>query len=109
MGCRQARKPDLRPFGAVEEIAGPFPAGPRIRQLASEAAALDPTGIETKFAIVAPSSILYGLAREYQIYRELDPRSKKEVGVFRTLKEALSFLGIETLGNPEFCRVKRDS
>ena len=89
----------------VEEIAAPLPAGPRIRQLASEAAAQDHPESAGKFAIVAPSSLAFGLGREYQTYRELDLRSKKQVGVFRTLAEALSFLGIETLEGPEPRRI----
>ena len=86
-------------------IAAPLPAGPRIRQLASEAAAQDHPESAGKFAIVAPSSLAFGLGREYQTYRELDLRSKKQVGVFRTLAEALSFLGIETLEGPEPRRI----
>jgi hypothetical protein len=81
----------------VEEIAAPAPAGPRMQQLAGEAAAQDaPTGAG-KFAIVAPSALAFGLARQYQTYRELDVRTKKQVGVFRTRAEALAFLGIESL------------
>jgi RimJ/RimL family protein N-acetyltransferase len=36
----------------------------------------------------------------YQTYRGLDPRSTKQVEVFRTLPEALSFLGIKDLEDP---------
>src|SRR5436190_1888662 len=81
----------------VKEIATPSPAGPRIQVLASKAAAQDHPAMETKLAIVAPSEIAFGLGREFQAYRELDQRSKKQVGVFHTLAEALSFLGIEIL------------
>jgi hypothetical protein len=91
----------------VEEIAVPLPAGPRIQQLASEAAAHDPPGRAPRFAIVAPSPLAFGLGRQYQIYRELDSRSTKQVGVFRTLPEALSFLGIETSEGLGFCQTKR--
>ena len=86
----------------VEEIVAPLPAGPSMRQLASEAAAQDHPGSAPRFAIVAPSPLAYGLGREYQVYRGLDSRSKKQVGVFRTLSEALSFLGIQTLEGIEF-------
>jgi hypothetical protein len=85
----------------VVEIAAPSPAGPRIEQLAGVAAAQDNPTSAGKFAIVAPGSLAFGLGREYQIYRELDLRSKKQVGVFRTLVEALSFLGIDSLENLE--------
>jgi hypothetical protein len=84
----------------VKEIAAPAPAGPRMKQLASEAAAQDPPTSAGKFAIVAPNPLAFGLGRAYQTYRELDPRSKKQVRVFRTMAEALSFLGIQSLENP---------
>jgi hypothetical protein len=81
----------------VTEIAIPLPAGPRIQQLAGLAASQDPRESTAKFAVVAPDALAFGLGREFQIYRCLDPRSKKQVGVFRTRAEALAFLGIESL------------
>jgi hypothetical protein len=86
----------------VEEIGAPAPAGPRIAQLASLAAAQDLPGYAGKFAIIAPGSLAFGLGREYQTYRELDERSRKQVGVFRTRAEALAYLGIDTLEDREF-------
>jgi hypothetical protein len=91
---------ELVDMTAVERIALPSPAGPRIQQLAELAAAHDPAASAARLAIVAPNSLAFGLGREYQIYRGLDSRSRKEVGVFRILAEALSFLGIETLTLP---------
>jgi hypothetical protein len=35
----------------------------------------------------------------YQTFRSLDARSTKEVGVFRSLDEALAFLGDTSLGD----------
>lgn len=81
----------------VEEISAPVPASPHIQHLAGLAAAQDHPTSAGRFAIVAPGALAFGLARQYQIYRELDARSKKQVGVFRTLVEALSFLGLETV------------
>jgi hypothetical protein len=91
---------ELVDMTAVEEIATPVPAGPRIQQLAGVAAAQDPPTSAGKFAIVAPGPLAFGLAREYKTYRELDARTKKQVEVFRSIAEALSFLGIETLEGP---------
>jgi hypothetical protein len=86
----------------VTEIAAAMPAGPRCQQLARESAAQDSSERAGKFAVVAPSALAFGLAREYQTYRELDPRSKKQVEVFRNLSEALTFLGIDALERQEF-------
>ena len=92
-------RPDVRGYDElvdmtnVEAIETPSPAGLRIRQLATEAAAQDDPASATKFAIVAPDSLAFGLGREYQSYRDLDARSRKQVGVFRTLAEAVAFLG----------------
>jgi hypothetical protein len=48
-------------------------------------------------AIVAPEDFAFGLGRMYEAYRGFEPAGKKEVGVFRTLREALEFLGLENL------------
>jgi hypothetical protein len=49
----------------------------------------------SRFAIVAPTDIAFGLGRMFQAFREMDRSSTKQVGVFRTMEEALSFLQIE--------------
>lgn len=81
----------------AQQIVLPVPAKMRIQQLASEAAALDHPAQPARFAIVAPGALAYGVAREYQTHREMEACSTKQVGVFRTLAEALAFLGIEKL------------
>jgi hypothetical protein len=58
---------------------------------------MDQPRTSTKFAIVAPDDLAFGLGRMYGAYRRLDERSTKEVGVFRTVAEALAFLGIQDL------------
>src|SRR5262249_11384908 len=91
-------RPDVRGYDelvdmtAVEEIEQPSAA--RIRELASLAAGMDAPDVPSKFAIVAPATIAYGLGRMFEVYREMDPRSTKEVSVFRTREEALAFLGM---------------
>jgi len=66
----------------------------RVRELAALAAGMDDPARRSKFAIVAPATIAYGLGRMFETHRELDKRSTKEVAVFRTLPEALAFLGV---------------
>jgi len=70
------------------------PSG-RLRDLAALAADMQGIATQTRLAIVAPDDLAYGLGRMYQNYRELNPHSKREVGVFRTMEEALAFLQIQ--------------
>jgi hypothetical protein len=70
-----------------------FPAAANTRELASTSVLNDRISGGGKLAIVAPQDWAYGLGRMYQACRDLDPRSTKCVGVFRTLPEALAFLG----------------
>ena len=88
-------------MAAVTEIAVRDPAGPGVQALAMEAAGMDRSGTSSRFAIVAPDELAFGLGRMYAAYRGLDPRSTKEVGVFRTVADALEFLGIDDLGERE--------
>lgn len=73
-------------------VPGP---SPRARDLASLAASTDRPDVRSRFAIVAPSDLAFGLARMYQSYRESDARTTKDVSVFRTIAEAQAHLGIE--------------
>lgn len=76
-----------------------IPSSARVKDLADLAADMDPPQGSSKFAIVAPTDLAFGLGRMFEIYRGLNPRSNKQVAVFRTMKEALSWLGApETLG-----------
>lgn len=81
----------------ITAIDAPNPVGARFSQLASLSSESDAVSSPAKFAIVAPSALAYALGRAYQAYREMDTHSKKEVGVFRTLAEALGFLNISSL------------
>ena len=71
----------------------PFPSADSMRELAGYAAGMDDPNLRTRFAIVATTAFAYGLARMYATYRALDPRSTRAVSVFRTVDEALSWLG----------------
>ncbi|HEX7077218.1 MAG TPA: hypothetical protein VF363_02220 [Candidatus Eisenbacteria bacterium] len=88
---------ELVDMSDVAEIVAGNPVGDNLRALAAESASTDPEGIPTKFAIVAGEELAFGLGRMYQAYRALDPRSTKRIEVFRTLPEALAFLGVESL------------
>ncbi len=77
----------------VKEIA--LPSTERVRELAAVAAGTDAARGSSRLAIVAPGDLAFALGRMFQTTRELDPRSQREVGVFRTTKEALAFLRID--------------
>ena len=77
----------------VTEIEAATPA--RVHDLASVAAQMDLISAPSRFAIVAPGDLAYGLGRMFQAHRSAEKRSTKEVGVFRTMAEALAFLKIE--------------
>jgi hypothetical protein len=86
---------ELIDMTAVEQIVARVAVGPAMQMLAAEAAAQDDPAAGAKLAFVAPDPLAFGLAREYQTYRQLQADSHKHVGVFRTLTEALVFLGID--------------
>ncbi len=54
---------------------------------------MDEKTIAAKIAIVAPNDFTYGLARMYETFRHLNERSKREVRVFRSMQDALAWLG----------------
>jgi len=74
-----------------------IPTPERLRELAEVAAGLDPPTMSPRLAIVAPDHIAYTLGRMYGAVREMHPLNTKQVEVFRTIEEALHFLGIEKL------------
>ena len=76
----------------VTRIALPSPE--RVRDLAKLAAGMDGLSTRSRFAIVASTDVAYGLGRMFQTHRQLDDRSTKEVGVFRSMEEALAFLDV---------------
>jgi hypothetical protein len=70
-----------------------FVSHDRVASLAEFSAGMDASDTPSKFAIVAEADLHFGLGRMYQYVRELNPRSTKSVGVFRTRAEALDWLG----------------
>ncbi len=63
-----------------------------LQRLASIAAGMDDPNRRSKLAIVTSTNTGFGLARMYEAYRELDPRSTKEVTVFGDIKPAFAWL-----------------
>lgn len=93
---------ELIDMTAVEHIALPSPQ--RVVDLAHLSARMDASaGMRrrpARMAIVAPTDLAFGLGRMYQAYRAMKSDGvARHVGVFRTMAEALEFLGIE--GGPE--------
>jgi hypothetical protein len=78
----------------VEHIA--LESTERVRELARLSAGMDPRASASRFAIIAPTDLAFGLGRMYETYRGLDDRSTKRVGVFRSRDEALAFLGVKS-------------
>jgi hypothetical protein len=85
---------ELMDMTEVERIAEPRTE--EIRELARVSARQDPPGVQSKFAIIAPQDLAFGLGRMYQTFRALQPATTKEVAVFRTAADALRFLGLVT-------------
>jgi hypothetical protein len=100
-------RPDVRGYqqlvdaSAVDRIDIPFPSSQAMQDLAALAAGMDDRQVKSKFAIVAVSSFAYGLARMYATYRALQTNSTKEVAVFRSVPEAMAWLGVAPAGTDE--------
>jgi hypothetical protein len=90
---------ELIDMSQVERIAEP--TSDRIKELAALAAAMDSPRFESKFAIVAPEDLAFGLGRMYETFRGLNQDSRKQVGVFRTLAEAMVFLDVREADQPK--------
>ena len=90
-------RPDVAGYselGDLSRVTGIDMASGQIRTLARTAASMDEQTSNSRLAIVAPADLLFGLSRMFQTHRELSPQSARDVGVFRTIEEALAFLGI---------------
>jgi len=84
---------ELMDMTEVQQIA--LPSIERVRDLAKVSASMDVGRPRSRFAIVAPSDLAFGLGRMYEMYRDLQAQSGREVGVFRRVKDAWRFLGRE--------------
>ena len=81
---------ELVDMSDVEEIA--LISMDAVPRLAGLSARMDHREKKSRLAIVAPSDFAFALGRRYETFRGLDPRSTKEVRVFRSLPEALIYL-----------------
>ena len=74
----------------VSRIA--LPSVERMRDLARLSKGMEARGAGSRLAIIAPGDVAYMLGRLYKGMRALTG-GRKQVGVFRTEREALAFLG----------------
>jgi hypothetical protein len=92
-------RPELAGYHEVMDmtdvIAIDTPSPTRVRDLALLSAAMDMRTPASKFAIVAPGDVAFGFGRMFAAHREANPRSQKEVAVFRSMDAALKWLGAE--------------
>ena len=65
----------------------------RIGQIAVKTDQLD---IETKLAIIVSSSLAYGLARMYAIYRNFTPNNNKQIRIFKKMRDAHEWIEMNT-------------
>lgn len=82
----------------VEQVSPP--STEHLREFSEFAASMDESVGQSKLAIVAKGDLDFGLARMFQALRELNPKSKKLVQVFRSLDDALKYLDIEVSDFP---------
>ena len=91
-------QPDLAGYNELVDMTKTkgivSPSPDRMRELATLSALMDTPPTWTRFAIVAPQDLAFALGELYEAYRRLEPHSTKDVSVFRTMPEALAFLGI---------------
>jgi hypothetical protein len=92
-------RPDVLGFDELVDMTGVtefvMPSTDTVRQLVDLAAQKDVPDIRSRVAIVAATNHAYGLARMYQTYRELDPRTNRDIEVFRTLAAARAYLQVD--------------
>ena len=81
---------ELIDMSNVEEIVSPTEE--KIVELGKISAYMDDRNIATKFAIVASDPFAYGMGQLYEAYRNINPRSTKEVRVFRSMKDAMEWI-----------------
>jgi hypothetical protein len=87
--ARLAGYDELLDMTAVDRIE--IPSTERLRELARLSAAMD-VPVPSRVAIVANDLVTTGIARMYEMFRELDPRSTRDVSVFRKVEEAVLWL-----------------
>ena len=89
---------ELLDMSDVTEIIQPTIG--RVQHLASVAAKMPSSGSSSRFAIIAPSDIAFGLGRMFQAFREHADEGTRKVAVFRRVSEAVAFLEVESESKP---------
>jgi hypothetical protein len=82
---------ELMDISAVQQMESPTPE--RVRDLAALPSGAG--GGRTKFALVVAGDLAFGLARMFQAFSETRPGGTKDVGVFRSVQDALVFLELD--------------
>ena len=89
-------RPDLAGYDELMDMTDvqriELPSADRVRQLANLSAEMDMPASSARFAIVAPQDLAYGLGRMFASHRDANQQSTKQVGVFRTMEQALEWL-----------------
>jgi hypothetical protein len=92
-------RPDVAGFDELVDLSGVIhimlPSIERVRDLAELASEMGRGAPPSKLAIAAPRDLEYGLSRMFEHHRENAGRDSRSVAVFRTVVEALEWLGIE--------------
>ena len=89
-------RPEVAGFRELVDMAGvakvDYESPASVRELADLAASMDTPSRPSKLAIVAVSELHFGLGRMYEAFRTINPRSSREVRVFREMAGALKWL-----------------
>jgi len=84
---------ELIDMSAVTQIL--VPSLERVEDLAKLSARMSRGAPQSRMAIVAPDDLSFGLGRMFDMCRGTVAPGLKPVGVFRTMPEALAWLGIK--------------
>ncbi|MBA4187387.1 MAG: hypothetical protein C0467_05135 [Planctomycetaceae bacterium] len=91
--------PDVAGFDEIVDMTAAekidAPNATTMRELANLSATMEVSVPVGKTAVVAPQQLVFGLGRMYEAYRGLQDGSSKVIRVFRTISEAIAFLGID--------------
>jgi hypothetical protein len=92
---------DVQGFDEIVDLSGveliELPSFARMKQFAAMAAKMDAPSTSSKLAIAAVTDIQFGLGQMYAGWRNSDQHATKQVQVFRSLPDAMSWLGVKDL------------
>lgn len=96
---RQAwSRPDVIGYGEIVDVTGiderSAISSVEIVNMAKTAAVDDTVIGPAKLAIIVAGDLFFGLGRMYQAYRESAVNSRKRVSVFRTVNDAMTWIGV---------------